>query len=715
MLCCRYPLFGRTVPSDHGTAEAIIAALRHHMGVTNLAVLHVDDAYATAFASGLQQVAEDDMTLHLVDMPFQPTDTDLQRIVQDLKNKDFRYIFCILYVGPSRVNDLFTLAYEQGVAGTGEHTWLFSDAVGLSLTWEAHEVGSPMHHALKGTGLIQAMGGLPEAPQMMEFHRQLELLQTKPDLDYVLSKTQFYNETVGDIETIFEGWTQKGEPEPYSPFLYDAVIAAGLAACDAASHTNGTYFDGQTHFKSFLQSDFEGSSGRVIIHNETGTREAVSTYFSLTNFVEGPIQLVNGTEMIQFQSVQSASFENGEWVEMTPFVFADGSNTPPQDLPPVMLDENHLKPGWQLIGLLMCGVVLLLPLGFAAWTGWNRKSRMVMSSQPVFLYLICIGVFIFASSIIPLSIDEGVATSMACSVSCNAVLWLASIGFAVAFTALFTKTYRVNKIFTSSQQFRRVEVTPWDVARPMIFLLGSNLLVLSLMTALSPLQWEVEVLSLDAFGRPEETRGFCDLSSGSLPYAVTLGVLNFGCLVFSLYQAYQARNISTEYAESEYIFKIQITLLLVGCLGFSLLLLTQDNSTAFYFVMTTIIFIISCAILLLVFVPKVVSLWMRQKQQQSSSFHSSRRTSYLSQPFGNNSSDDLGACSDIGIQILMPERERQLLKRVTELERCLEEAQSLIKQTSSQTGTTVTVDKADSNLSSSEGSMDMVIPTKAGD
>jgi len=53
----KYPLFGRTVPSDHGTAVAVVLALREHFDVRHLEVMHVDDAYATAFASGLQSAA----------------------------------------------------------------------------------------------------------------------------------------------------------------------------------------------------------------------------------------------------------------------------------------------------------------------------------------------------------------------------------------------------------------------------------------------------------------------------------------------------------------------------------------------------------------------------------------------------------------------------------------------------------------------------------
>lgn len=121
-----------------------------------------------------------------------------------------------------------------------------------------------------------------------------------------------------------------------------------------------------------------------------------------------------------------------------------------------------------------------------------------------------------------MSFDEGIASPNGCSIACTSFLWLVCTVFAVTFSALFTRTRRVNVIFQSASHYRRIVVTPWDCG---------NLVVLSLMTALSPLEWEVEVVARDSFGRPIETRGFCNWQD-TIPYIATLGALNFGCLAF---------------------------------------------------------------------------------------------------------------------------------------------------------------------------------------
>jgi type VI protein secretion system component VasK len=77
----------------------------------------------------------------------------------------------------------------------------------------------------------------------------------------------------------------------------------------------------------------------------------------------------------------------------------------------------------------------------------------------------------------------------------------------------------------------------------------ANVIVLSLMTGLDPIEYVVENLSVDRFGRPTSSYGHCDYAS-AIAFMITLAVINIGTLLFALYQAWQARSLSTEFAES---------------------------------------------------------------------------------------------------------------------------------------------------------------------
>ena len=94
-------------------------------------------------------------------------------------------------------------------------------------------------------------------------------------------------------------------------------------------------------------------------------------------------------------------------------------------------------------------------------------------------------------------------------------------------------------------------------------------------------------------------------------------VLNLGALCFCVQQAYQARRISLEYAESEYIFKSMMSILMFLLIGIPVLILAQDNREAYFFVSSAIIFLSSSLILLLIFLPKVQYLKKQKNTKKS--------------------------------------------------------------------------------------------------
>ena len=93
-----------------------------------------------------------------------------------------------------------------------------------------------------------------------------------------------------------------------------------------------------------------------------------------------------------------------------------------------------------------------------------------------------------------------------------------------------------------------------------------NILVLALMTALDPISYMAHIVEYDRFGQPEELNGHCAWDQ-SLPYVVTLVVINVIALILSLFEAWKARNLATEFAESECIGKALFLILMVVIIG----------------------------------------------------------------------------------------------------------------------------------------------------
>jgi len=223
-----------------------------------------------------------------------------------------------------------------------------------------------------------------------------------------------------------------------------------------------------------------------------------------------------------------------------------------------------------------------------------------------------------ASSIIPYSMDDNTFPESACDKdddstfplsacdrTCTAIFWLIFPGLSIVFSALFTKTYRINLIMKNSKKFRRVTVTVPQTLLTMGIMLTLNVITLSLMTALDPITFERNGLVYnDQFGRPETTYGQCVWKT-QIPYIVTLFVLNFLIALLSAYQSWKARKLSTEFAESQYIFASLIITLTLFMVAVPIIIMSRSNPRTSVFIYSAAVFIFCMNILILIFVPKI--------------------------------------------------------------------------------------------------------------
>ena len=123
-----------------------------------------------------------------------------------------------------------------------------------------------------------------------------------------------------------------------------------------------------------------------------------------------------------------------------------------------------------------------------------------------------------------------------------------SLGFTFVFSALFSKLWRINKVFAAASSMRRVTITERDVLKPFAVLMTLNFIILLSWTLVDPMLFErVETDELTSYGRcvPQgnQWKGFIGV----------LAILNFAALIVVNVQAYKARSINDELSESKYI------------------------------------------------------------------------------------------------------------------------------------------------------------------
>ncbi|KAL7549918.1 hypothetical protein ACHAWF_013171 [Thalassiosira exigua] len=272
-------------------------------------------------------------------------------------------------------------------------------------------------------------------------------------------------------------------------------------------------------------------------------------------------------------------------------------------------EDRNLIGNVRAVGWALGGLVVLMALGFTAWVAYNRKNRVVKMSQPMFLSMVCFGVLVLSSAIFPLGIDDSVATVRGCDAACASIPWLVSTGFSFVFAALFSKLWRLNRVFSAAKTFRAVVLKEKDVLRPLAVLMSLNFVLLLSWTLVDPLRWKrVYVDELTSYGR-------C-VAEGSAwkGFISALALLNFVALLVANIQAYKARFITDELAESKYIGLTTLSMLQIFVVGVPLLVIVYDNPSAYFFVWTGIIFVVSTSILMLIFAPKVMTVRERKNQ-----------------------------------------------------------------------------------------------------
>ena len=227
-----------------------------------------------------------------------------------------------------------------------------------------------------------------------------------------------------------------------------------------------------------------------------------------------------------------------EGAENTPAKFGTkliNYNLVPKELPKLEVDKSLLG-NLKYAGYTCFGVVLFSVIICVVWTLVNREGMVVKASQPFFLCMTASGVLLMAGSLIPLSMDDQgkpIPESKAIGI-CMSIPWFAFLGFAVTFSALFAKTWRVNKFFRSKSSHARIRVSPKDVMAPFLCIFTLNTIVLICWTVLDPLTYIRRFApGTDYWNRDIASNGSCR-SENAMPYLVVLGLSKLPWTVLSL-------------------------------------------------------------------------------------------------------------------------------------------------------------------------------------
>ena len=267
------------------------------------------------------------------------------------------------------------------------------------------------------------------------------------------------------------------------------------------------------------------------------------------------------------------------------------------------------------MGFTLFAINVGLSLFFLMWTFANRKNKIVIASQPFFLYLICIGCIISSTSVIFVGLDDKDYSTKQLDGTCMGAVWFYGLGYALSVSAIAAKTFRAKRIMLDNltEKASSIQLSVASYCKYIFMALVFEIVVLGIWTATDPLRWERKCT--DSRGDFCTTSGQCSSTNG-VPFAIVLLGAHFLFLVYLLYLCYKVRAIPDEFSEHKWITASAISSIEILFITPFLVAMTWTNSTTTTLIITIALFFNDFGILLMIFVPKMQLL--RQKHTDMS-------------------------------------------------------------------------------------------------
>ena len=364
-----------------------------------------------------------------------------------------------------------------------------------------------------------------------------------------------------------------------------------------------------TSFTSLLNSameetDFDGKSGRIQFDSQNHEIVKPLTYIS---------QMQSG----KMVPIGIHTLGGDLDLDLYGNTFRWQAGSPPRDRPVEVLQSIPLWVALLFMSITVIGIVfavIVLVVNFM-----YRKHKVIKASSPYLNFAIALGCIMGFTTVLVISLDSfKVHFHLSLSVFpflCNIRVWLLTIGFTLAFGALFAKTWRIYVIFRN----------PWVKKRPykdyilfcmVAVFLSFDLVILVLWAAVDHLTLvREEIQDTEAF----KIRRYAFCTSQFMPHSnvsflvwiMLIAIPKAILLMFGIFLVVQTSKIKAKFFRDARFTGIAIFGFVMTCgigvpVSFFTMFFYQEDLS--YVVATTTILVCCYLILLMVFVPKFVLL-----------------------------------------------------------------------------------------------------------
>lgn len=532
-------------------------------------------------------------------LSFDANPKSILKMFDELQNVDARII--IAFVGQYRIRRVFCEAYKRGMYGP-KHQWVLGYGVPRR-SFEERDYHK--YNCTKEEALAAA-------------HNYISF-----DRSYLWSK----NEVTTSGLTPFEGYLQMNTLTPgcskLGTLAFDALylMAVGLNKTLPYQGLNATGVVPQYTreraeklVKAMLNANITGLSGPIRFDKKTEERlsDIVVTQFKVfakntryTNVEVAIYSMLN--DNITFKTHHYLRIENVTFHIDGTHLFQD--NLVPRDgVKTVKITETYgillTSVLWSLaiIGILMSLFFLYVNIRY-------RHEKLIKMSSPNINNGIITGCIVCYTSVIVYGLDSQFISLDKVKYACNAVILLLSIGFTLSFGCLFSKTWRIYKIFTAVKSMHRVKIQDHHLYGTILVLLLVDVSLFIVWITVSPFKLVYEHRSTELLGDISQEYIFYKCNC---EYQLHFTIVMFGykglLLLFGLFLAWETRHVkvavlndSKMIGMSIYNVSVVATIGAIGAIG-----LYQTSHFETGFILVTIAICLSTTVtLMLIFLPKI--------------------------------------------------------------------------------------------------------------
>ncbi|KAL4225228.1 Gamma-aminobutyric acid type B receptor subunit 2 [Mactra antiquata] len=283
------------------------------------------------------------------------------------------------------------------------------------------------------------------------------------------------------------------------------------------------------------------------------------------------------------------------------------------------------------------GVGIIMSIFFLVTNIIFREHRYIKMSSPNLNNIIIVGCILTYISVFLLGTDGGVIPILYLGHICTSRAWVLSVGFTLAFGAMFSKTWRVHSIFTEIKLHKKV-IKDYKLILVVTVLLFLDATILVTWQILDPLQTSTKNLTTVIEGDLDivPVIEYCKSERMTI-WLVIIYAYKGLLLVFGCFLAWETRQVSIPALnDSKYIGMSVYNVVIMCVCGAAVSFVINDQPTSSFVIIGFFIIFCTTITLCLVFVPKLIEL------KRDPTGEERRIRAKLQKPKKQNSRDDVG-------------------------------------------------------------------------